>query len=399
MPKSGSRNRVVSDFLENPSEQKMKDLVGYALSNDFHDQDILELAIGLANSGRVIDNKDETEVYDIPSTGGPSSLSTLLCPLFLRSFGKTVLKIGVPGRPAGGIDVLAQIKGYDTVPSENQVKSWFKSNRYVHFLANENFVPLDAKLFHFRRKNDAIAIPALVIASLLSKKIAAGITHLGLDIRVSEFGNFGRTWEEARENSYRFNRLSELYGIKSKCFLTNGDMPQQPYIGRGESILALGQIFNANAETALKTHLQICNSIASSISQSVDTFVSLNSLQSFFIKNIQTQGGSIDSFEEIANTVKKNHSYFIKSSQDGYLKIKLDTIRDAIVKFQKMITGVFPDPCGIILKTMSNEYVRKGDILCSFRCPDKFLIGFEKSLLTAFEFITEMTNKPEFEEV
>ncbi len=61
-------------------------------------------------------------VADVASTGGPSSLSTLLSPLFLRAGGAVVPKLGVPGRPAGGIDCLAQIPGYRTELSAQEVE-------------------------------------------------------------------------------------------------------------------------------------------------------------------------------------------------------------------------------------------------------------------------------------
>src|SRR4051794_2270573 len=52
------------------------------------------------------------DIVDIASSGGPGSLSTLLAPLYARAHGVRVAKIGVPGRPAGGLDTLATLSGY-----------------------------------------------------------------------------------------------------------------------------------------------------------------------------------------------------------------------------------------------------------------------------------------------
>lgn len=73
---------------------------------------IAELAHLLAGSGALLPATGPTA--DLASTGGPGSLSTLIAPLALASYGLKVPKLGVPGRPAGGVDVLRQIPGYST---------------------------------------------------------------------------------------------------------------------------------------------------------------------------------------------------------------------------------------------------------------------------------------------
>lgn len=65
----------------------------------------------LADSGeRLI--ATSSDVVDIASSGGPGSLSTLLAPLYARALGARVAKIAVPGRPAGGVDVVGTLPGY-----------------------------------------------------------------------------------------------------------------------------------------------------------------------------------------------------------------------------------------------------------------------------------------------
>ncbi len=390
---------LVNIFLLHPNEKNMRKLINYSRLNELKDTEILSLANGLSDSGEKISLKNGSKICDIPSTGGPTSLSTLICPLFLVNLGNKVLKLSVPGRPAGGIDVLAQIKGYNIAPNTNQLNSWIQSNGYVHFLANNNFAPLDALLFKFRKENNAIDIPSLVIASLLSKKIAVGLTHVGLDIRVSTFGNFGRTWEQARRNGYRFNKIANLAGIKSKCFLNNGNIPQQPYIGRGEVILAMHRIFCRKAEDFLQKHVELCFRMASSISENKVESFSYEALREIFFENIEMQGGSIDSFDEIAFNTENSQGYFIEALQNGFININLEYIRNAIVAVQKECNGEYPDPCGIILKVTSNEYVNKGDVICTFRCLNKHIKTFEEILKMSFRFLEHVIPPMEFEEI
>ena len=91
----------------------------------------------------------------------------------------------------------------------------------------------------------------MVIASLLSKKLAVGVKNVCLDIRYSKFGNFGKSLQEFKLLSMNFKDVADLLGIKSNFYFSNNDLLMQPYIGRGESLLAIdeylsGMIFYKN---------------------------------------------------------------------------------------------------------------------------------------------------------
>jgi len=394
------KKELVDAFILSPDEKNMNALLAYFQYDSPTDSELLLLTNGLANSGQRIQFDQETDVYDIPSSGGPASLSTLLCPLFLVNDDKTVLKLGVPGRPAGGVDVLAQIHGYNISPDIDEIHSWLKRNKYIHFITNNHLTPTDAKLFNFRKKNNGINIPLLAIASLLSKKIAVGVNHVGLDVRVSSFGNFGRTWEEASENAIRFNKIAKSAGIISKCFLSNGNSPQQPYIGRGESILAIQKILNGTAENSLMIHFNTCYKMAHLLCNKQQSEYSIDSIRSSFHDNILLQGGKIESFEEIAFDINNKHEYYFESWGEGYLKIDVEKVRTVIVTIQEKCPGIFPDPCGLILKASNNDYIKKRDVLFSFRCIVEYKTEFEINLKKAFSFLNEpIFYFKEFEEI
>lgn len=388
-----TKSDIVQSFLKEKSNDSILKLIEYTSDNGLEDSEIIELAIGLANSGKTIKNDNDFDYCDIPSTGGPSSLSTLVCPLFLTAIGGKVVKLGVPGRPAGGIDVLAQINGYRVNISYAEITTWRKKHNYIHLLANNIFAPLDARLFKARKDNNALDIPDFVIASLLAKKIAVGIKTVGLDIRVSSFGNFGKTFNEARENATRFNNIANALDLKSKCFITDGSIPQQPYIGRGESILAIHKIFNDNCDDNLKKHLGVCAEMACSLIKNGDTEISVSDLKEIFFENIKTQRGNPSHFNELAEVVEKENKYSIEAVRNGVLSIDLLKVRNAITKIQNYYPqDQFPDPCGVILTTMPGSYIERGNTISKFRCRAEHAEEFEYMLKQAFI----ITNQPNY---
>jgi thymidine phosphorylase len=380
---------IIEAFLIDSNDQTMSDLTNYCKEYDLSDSEIIFLAKALAESGTTINFSGEN-ICDIPSTGGPSSLSTLLCPLFLKLLGNKILKLGVPGRPAGGIDVLSQIEGYNINPDLSEVEEWFTTNGYVHFLANQEFTPLDSKLFSYRKNNNSLDVPCLVIASLLSKKIAVGLNIVGLDVRVGKFGNFGRTLEEARKNSIRFVRVAALVGINAKCFITNSMMAQQPYIGRGEALLALYKIFTKQACTHLEEHLSVCLEMSLSISGEKSINFTTIDIENAFIENIEVQGGNKESFYTVAANISRKHIYNIYAAASGFLSIDLYKIRDVIVSMQSDEANMFSDTCGVILKARSGHFITEGAIICSYRYELDLRAEFEIKLNSAFN-ISENT--------
>jgi thymidine phosphorylase len=363
-------------------------LVQSAKAKALTSDEISLIATGLASSGTSI--KHSYPTFDVASTGGPSSLSTLLCPLVLRHFNMPVLKLGVPGRPAGGIDVLAQLKDYNISPTLRQIKKWFREHKYVHFISNDTFAPLDAALFSFRKRRTAINIPQLAMASLLSKKIAVGLSIVGLDVRAWKHGNFGCSIEETRRNATLFNQVARQNGIKSICFITNLEGPLQPYIGRGEALLALHMLFSGNGKESLLTHLSDCVNMAMLTGGLPNKEISHISLRDCFIENIEVQGSSEGNFLSYVAFIYEGHKLILHSPADGFLNVDLVSIRDAVVSIQNSVsTGTFPDPCGVILLRTTNDFVQKDEPLCTIRCIPSHIEIFKTTIMSALVIAKE----------
>ncbi len=396
-------NSIIDKFSKSPTEANMLQLISYFESPKNKIEEIAILAEVLANSGDRLKIGKNVLTADIPSTGGPSSLTTVLCPLYLADFGYTVPKLGVPGTPAGGVDILAQIPGYKIHFQKQEFELLLLKHKYIHALADRVFCPLDITLFKFRKKVGKVSVYPLVIASLLSKKIALGVKNVGLDIRVSPNSNFGKTFYEARHNADIFNQVAKLFGIASKCFLTDVRFPLQPYIGRGEALLALYEIFENNNCGILSKHLEICYSIAGLLinPKPNHSFTSIN-LKSAFSKNIIAQGSSYTNFLEKVNEIKSQSTVSIKSKSSGFLNIDLQSIKMSIAEGQKKLISSsleFPDSCGCILLKDPGDFVKRNETLAILRINSnikKRVLPLIQSCFSTQDFISKT---PQYEEI
>lgn len=328
--------------------------------------EIVELTLELAGSGEVIEGW-EFPTADLASTGGPSSLSTILVPLHLVAAGYRVPKLGVPGRPAGGIDTLAQIEGYRTNFSRADVERLLPACRYVHFESGGNFAPADATTFRLRQEHGCQSVAELAVASLLSKKVALAVEGAGLEIRVGRHGNFGATYSEARGNARTYMAVAARVGVRPVCILTDASVPYQPYIGRGEAIWALSKIFRSEADDWLQAHHRQCARMAEEVSGRIGS-TRIENLWDVFAMNCKAQGGRAERLHQIADRISSQHKNTIVSPASGHCRYDLAALRRLLVIAQlKGGADRYPDGAGVRLLVEPGRSVSKGEAILSWR--------------------------------
>lgn len=374
---------ILQDFGVTHTYENMENLCFLVKNTEFDEHKIAELTKILATSGETL-KFSNYNTADIPSTGGPSSLSTIISPLILKEY-FAVPKLGIVGRPAGGIDVLAQIEGYNLKHSRKEIYEIIDKTQYCHFISNNQFAPLDSELFKYRSENGFKNVSGLVIASLLSKKVAVDIKNVCLDIRYSHFGNFGSSLEEAKRLSDNFKQVSNLLGINSTFYFSDNAKLFQPYIGRGESLLAIHEYFLGSNSNWLNHHIEIeCGEMVRTLTnKKIETSELKSIIIKNFTENIIFQGGSITSFENVAKNIKDSHIYEFSAQKSGMLMIDIMKMRDTIVRIQNKYIDLgteFPDPCGLIFLKKQNENISQNETILTFRVPKDDFEYFKNEL-------------------
>ena len=360
---------VIAEFCHAPNGHTARRLIDHFRSTQ-DPQAIADLTHALADSGARL--RVPGHVADIASTGGPSSLSTLLCPLFLVVAGFTVPKLGVQGRPAGGIDVMAQFPGFDISPSPEKVRGIIERCRFAHFLADDKYAPLDQALFRFRQELSAQAVRNLVAASILAKKIAVGVETAGLEVRVFPGGNFGQSVQAAVENARFFVDVAALVKIQATCFVTDGTIPYQPLIGRGEAIMALHGLFYGEPSPWVLRHAEQCwgfvRRMCSLDKDQRDIAEILQQARKVFEHHLEAHGASPTDLPGLVSTLNRQNRRIATSPGDGFVIYNLSVIRDFIVQQQRAASGNrFPDPAGVELLKQPRERVVCGEPVLKIR--------------------------------
>ncbi len=156
------------------------------------------LTAGMRDSGQVLHWDLPGPVIDKHSTGGiGDSISLLLAPA-LAACGAYVPMISGRGlgHTGGTLDKLEAIPGLRTGLPEDQLRRQMKEVRCAIVSASAEIAPADRRLYAIRDVTGTVESIDLITASILSKKLAAGLEALVLDVKCGS-GAFMKTLEDA----------------------------------------------------------------------------------------------------------------------------------------------------------------------------------------------------------
>ena len=140
------------------------------------------------DSGEVFDWRAESPpgpVLDKHSTGGVGDLVSLALGPMLAACGAWVPMIVGRGlaHTGGTLDKLESIPGYQSRPTPERVRSAVREAGVAIVGAGNRIAPADRRLYAIRDVTATVDCLPLIVASILSKKLAAGLGALVLDIK------------------------------------------------------------------------------------------------------------------------------------------------------------------------------------------------------------------------
>ncbi len=183
------------------------------------------LTRAMAASGLMLDWSDKDldgPVVDKHSTGGiGDKVSFLLAPI-AAACGCYVPMISGRGLGHGGgtLDKIGSIPGYDATPPPAQFQKVVKEVGCAIIGQTENLAPADRRLYSIRDITATVESVPLITASILSKKMAAGLDGLVMDVKFGS-GAFMATTEEAETLAQSIIGTGAASGLRTHALITD----------------------------------------------------------------------------------------------------------------------------------------------------------------------------------
>jgi pyrimidine-nucleoside phosphorylase len=193
----------------------------------------VSLTRAMRDSGTTLSWPDSCgDVVDKHSTGGVGDkISLILAPL-AASMGLFVPMISGRslGHTGGTLDKLESIPGMEVQLDLQTFQGIVEEVGVAMVGQTKELAPADMKLYSLRDATSTVTSVPLIVASILSKKLAEGTDALVFDVKVGS-GAFMRTLPEARELAESLIGVSTELGKKACALLTRMDVPLGGKVG------------------------------------------------------------------------------------------------------------------------------------------------------------------------
>jgi pyrimidine-nucleoside phosphorylase len=196
-------------------------------------QELAALTQAMRFSGEVFNSAPlQSFTVDKHSTGGVGDKTSLLvAPIVAASGLKDPMISGRSlGHTGGTLDKLETIPGFRTQLPLSEFLSIIQQCGFAMAGQTPSLVPADRILYALRDHTGTVESPYLITASIMSKKLAAGLNGLVLDVKTGS-GAFMSKYSDAQLLARLMVDTGELAGTRTVALLTSMDQPLGRFSG------------------------------------------------------------------------------------------------------------------------------------------------------------------------
>ena len=185
------------------------------------------LTLAMRDSGAVLDWRGmDRPVADKHSTGGVGDNVSLMLAPIAAACGLAVPMISGRGlgHTGGTLDKLESIPGYSIAPDQLRFREVVRRVGCAIIGQTADLAPADRRLYAIRDVTATVDSVPLITASILSKKLAAGLETLVLDVKIGN-GAFMASAEEAEALARSLTDVAKGAGMAASALITDMNEP------------------------------------------------------------------------------------------------------------------------------------------------------------------------------
>jgi pyrimidine-nucleoside phosphorylase len=317
--------------------------------NGMTDAEQSALTDAMLRSGRILDFTDIPKPKaDKHSTGGVGDKTSLLIAPFAAAAGVCVPMISGRGlgHTGGTLDKLESIPGYRVDLSLKEFRSVLDVAGFAMNGQTDEIAPADKKLYALRDATATVEAIPLIVASIISKKGAAGLDAMVIDVKTGS-GAFMREPDRARELARALVTTGNSLGVLTQALMTDMNQPLGRAVGHSVEVRECIDLLRGTVDEGSRPVLELSIELAarmlvlSGLEPTVESarariqnvHESGAALESFR-KNVEAQGGDPRVCDEPARILPlTDNEVKVESPRSGFItKVDTEEIGHAIAE-------------------------------------------------------------------
>jgi pyrimidine-nucleoside phosphorylase len=260
------------------------------------------LTTAMMESGTVLEYPDGSPPkVDKHSTGGIGDKTSLVLAPLLACDENWVPMISGRGLgiTGGTLDKLESIPGFNIHLDERRALAQLKSIGVFMIGQSADICPADKKLYALRDVTGTVPSQPLIVASIMSKKLAENLDRLVLDVKFGS-GAFMKTRKEAKQLAASMTEVGNLMGVKVTHLLSPMDEPLGRTVGNALEVAECVEVLQGGGPAdVVKLVLDLAEQISSASRKQLASWLEDGTAWKKFISLVYAQDGDASSLEKL----------------------------------------------------------------------------------------------------
>jgi pyrimidine-nucleoside phosphorylase len=260
------------------------------------------LTTAMMESGSVLEYpKGSPPKVDKHSTGGIGDKTSLVLAPLLACDENWVPMISGRGLgiTGGTLDKLESIPGFNIHIDERRALAQLKSIGVFMIGQTADICPADKKLYALRDVTGTVPSQPLIVASIMSKKLAENLDRLVLDVKFGS-GAFMKTKKEAQQLAAAMTKVGKLMGVDVSHLLSPMDEPLGRTVGNALEVVECVEVLKGGGPPDLvKLVLDLAEKVSTVKRARLADWLRDGTAWKKFISLVYAQDGDASSLEKL----------------------------------------------------------------------------------------------------
>ena len=260
------------------------------------------LTTAMMESGTVLEYPEGSPPkIDKHSTGGIGDKTSLVLAPLLACDETWVPMISGRGLgiTGGTLDKLESIPGFNIHIDERRALAQLKSIGVFMIGQSADICPADKKLYALRDVTGTVPSQPLIVASIMSKKLAENLDRLVLDVKFGS-GAFMKTREEAEQLAASMTEVGHLMGVKVSHLLTPMDEPLGRTVGNALEVSECVEVLQGGGPAdVVNLVLDLAEQVSAASREQLSAWLQDGTAWRKFISLVYAQDGDSTTLEKL----------------------------------------------------------------------------------------------------